>query len=333
MRRSGFIHKHVLRASIARWLLIIATGYAATACSGGPLGDLAGKTTTTPPGPTFPAAKAKSETLLHAGDAAREKDDLDAAAAKYAAASAADPSSVAAELRLGSVDLARKDEAGASSAYQAAQKLAPNNPEAAFRLGEIDLTRGDAKAASDQFATALATRTDDPKLYNAMGVALSMQGKYALARDNYDKGLALEPDYASLRNNYGLMQLATGDLPGALATFSALVAAPQATDRYRRNRALVELAMGQTEAALADAPGMDESGLRQTLAIYQAAPSANASAAAGSVRVAATLVHSDESPLPNLHLAVDSPVAPAAVMTTTPASIQPAAGVPPTASN
>ena len=319
MRRSGFIHKHVLRASIARWLLIIATGSAATACSGNTLGDLAGKMTNTPPRQTSPAATAKSEALLHAGDAAREKGDLDAAITKYAAASAA--------------DLARQDEAGASSAYRAAQKLAPKNPEAAFRLGEIDLTHGDAKAAADQFATALATRTDDPKLYNAMGVALAMQGNYAPARDNYDKGLALAPDYPSLRNNYGLMQLATGDLPGALATFSALVVAPQATDRYRRNRALVELAMGQTEAALADAPGMDESGLRQTLAIYQAAPPAKASADAGSPRVAATLVDSDESPLQNPHLAVDSPVAPAAVMATTPASIQPAAGVPPTASN
>ena len=156
------------------------------------------------------------------------------------------------------------------TAYEAAQTLDPKNAEAAFRLGEIDLTHGQAKAAADQFATALESRKDDPKLYNAIGVALAMQGKYDLAKQNYDKGLAIQPDYPALRNNYGLMQLATGDFPAALDTFSALVASSQASERYRLNRALVELAMGQTDAALADAPGMDEAGLRQTLAIYRA---------------------------------------------------------------
>ena len=272
MRTSGFAHKNVFRTSIARWLLIIATSAAATACSGDGLSNIDGK-----PGETSPSNKAQSAKMLRSGDAARERGDLEDAAANYALAIVTDPSSVEAELRFGSVALARKDESGAAGAFQAAQQLTPKNPEAAFRLGEIDLTHGQAKAASDQFAIALESRKNDSKLYNAMGVALSMQGKYELAKENYDKGLALAPDYPSLHNNYGLMQLASGDLQGALATFSALVDSPQANDRYRLNRALVELAMGRTEAALADAPGMDEPGLQQTLAIYQAPAQDNAS--------------------------------------------------------
>ena len=254
------------------------------------------------------------------------------------AAIAIDPNSVEAELRLGSVDLARKDETGAVTSYQAVQKLAPKNPEAAFRLGEIDLTHGQAKDAADQFTIALENRKDDPKLYNAAGVAFSMQSKYALAKESYDKGLALEPDYPSLRNNYGLMQFASGDLPGALATFSSLVASPQANDRYRLNRALVELAMGQTEAALADAPGMDESGLRQTLAIYQTPTQEMASTNNDNLRDALTSSDSkamplaEKSPLPNVHLAIDPPAAPNAAADTATASIKPSAGLPPTAS-
>ncbi len=298
MRTNGFALRDCFRTSLARWLLIIATGSAATACSG-TQGSIAGKVANVMPGQTStatPSTKTKtSAELLHAGDVAREKGDLDAAATNYAAAIAVDPNSVEAELLLGSVDLARKDENGAVAAYQAAQKLAPKNPEAAFRLGEIDLTHGQAQDAADQFTIALETRKDDPKLYNAIGVALSMQHRYALAKDNYDKGLALEPDYPSLRNNYGLMQLASGDLPGALATFSALVASPQANDRYRLNRALVELAMGQTEAALADAPGMDEPGLRQTLAIYR---TPQATASTDGLRDALTSTDLENAPVP-----------------------------------
>jgi cytochrome c-type biogenesis protein CcmH/NrfG len=128
VRTNGFALRDCFRTSVARWLLIIATGSVATACSG-----IAGKVANVLPGQTStttPSTKTSAE-LLHAGDAAREKGDLDAAVTNYAAAIAVDPNSVEAELRLGSVDLARKDENGAVAAYQAAQKLAPKNPEAA----------------------------------------------------------------------------------------------------------------------------------------------------------------------------------------------------------
>ena len=182
MRNNGFAPRNIFRSGIARWLLIIAAGSTATACSGDRLGQV-----------TAPADHAKIETLLRAGDAAREKGDLAAAAIDYAAAIAADPSSVEGDLRLGAVSLARQDESGARSAFEAAQKLHPKNPEAAFRLGEIDLTHGAAKAAAEQFAIALESRKDDFKLYNAIGVALAMEGQYEPAKENYDKGLALAP--------------------------------------------------------------------------------------------------------------------------------------------
>jgi Flp pilus assembly protein TadD len=335
VRTTGFALRNVCRTSLARWLLIIAAGSAATSCSG-TLGNIGGKVANVMPGqssglasPSAAKTPKTSAELLHSGDAAREKGDLDIAMGSYVAAIAVDPTSVEAELRLGSVDLARKDQAGATSAYQAAQKLDPKNPEAAFRLGEIALTHGQAQDATDQFTVALESRKDDPKLYNAMGVALSMQHRYASAKDSYDKGLAIAPDYPSLRNNYGLMQLASGDLQGAMATFSVLVTSPQTNDRYRLNRALVELALGQTDAALADAPGTDEAGLRQTLAIYQ--PPAqdkagtSAASAAGTDKTPANR-DGEKSPLPNVHLAVNPP---AALPATAPAAIKPSAGLPP----
>jgi Flp pilus assembly protein TadD len=335
VRTTGFALRNIFRTSLARWLLIIATGSAATSCSG-TLGSIADKVANVLPGQTSPSApKTTAKTsaeLLHSGDAAREKGDLDAAVTGYAAAIAVDPTSVEAELRLGSVDLARKDETGAITAYQAAQKLDPKNPEAAFRLGEIALTHGQAQDASDQFTIALESRKDDPKLYNAMGVALSMQHHYASAKENYDKGLALEPDYPALRNNYGLMQLASGDLQGALATFSALVASPQASDRYRLNRALVELALGQTDAALADAPGTDEAGLRQTLAIYLPSAPDEVRTTVDNTDTAPSNADGAKSPLPAVHLAVDRPAATPVVADTTTASIKPVAGLPPPAS-
>jgi Flp pilus assembly protein TadD len=330
VRDTGFIHHRELRASAARWILLAALSAAATSCSslpsipnplsgvGAAMTGLPGKVADMLPGHVSDSDKAASRDLVAAGDAAREKGDLDAAATDYAQAVGIDPSSLDAQLRLGAISLARKDNTAAVAAYQAAQNLAPNDPEAAFRLGELDLTRGDAKAASDQFTVALATRKDDAKLYNAMGVSLSMQSKYDLAKQNFDQGLAIEPDYPALRNNYGLMQLASGDLKGALDTFSTLVASPQATDRYRFNRALVELAMGETEAALADAPGMDEPGLRQTLATYLA-PSQADSIRAKAERIGKVLVGGSATAAraePPVHLAVQLPTTDAVTIDT-----------------
>jgi hypothetical protein len=66
-----------------------------------------------------------------------------------------------------------------------------------------------------------------------------------------------------------MMQLQSGDYQAAVATFTRLVQSPNANERYRTNRALAELAMGDVDAALLDAPGMDETVLRRTLARYQ----------------------------------------------------------------
>jgi Flp pilus assembly protein TadD len=336
VRTTGFAHYRNFGTAAARWILLAAVGAVATGCSSMPsipnplsgvskaVASLPGKVADFLPGHVSDSDKTRSRDQIAAGDAAREKGDLEAAAKDYATAAATDPASLDAELRLGAVSLARKDNNAALAAYQAAQNLAPKDPEAAFRLGELDLTHGDAKSAADQFTVALATRKDDPKLYNAMGVALSMQGKFDLAKQNFDHGLALEPDYPALRNNYGLMQLASGDLNGALKTFSALVDSPQASDRYRFNRALVELAMGETRAALADAPGMDEPGLRETLATYLSPPQADGVKAKAERIGKALIGGTSAAPTsePAVHLAVDPQTA-ADTMSDTAAGTQP----------
>ena len=125
------------------------------------------------------------------------------------------------------------------------------------------------------------------------------------------------------------MQLARGDLKGALATFSALIASPQASDRYRLNRALVELALGQRAAALADAPGMDEAGLRQTLAIYWTPLRDKASASGSAAGAPATIAGRDESAWPNVHLAAGAATVAAAA---TSAAMTPLAGLAPSVS-
>jgi Flp pilus assembly protein TadD len=351
VRTPDFIHHRDLRASAAQWILLVGLGCTVTGCNALPsipnpfpgvsssVAAFPGKMADILPGHVSDSDKAAAKDLIAAGDAAREHGDLDTAAIDYAKATGTDPTSLDAQLRLGAISLARKDDNAALTAYRAAQSLAPTDPEAAFRLGELDLTHGDATSAAGQFTVALATRKDDPKLYNAMGVAQSMQGKFDLAKQNFDQGLALEPDYPALRNNYGLMQLASGDLKGALETFSTLVASPQATDRYRFNRALVELAMGDTNAALADAPGMDEPGLRQTLATYLSPPQSDGIKAKaeriGKVLVGGT--NASTSAEPSVHLAVGMPAAaspandapPASASDATPAPAKPVADLPP----
>jgi len=121
-----------------------------------------------------------------------------------------------------------------------------------------------------------------------MGVAFTMENKYELARQSFEVGLKLRPDYAALQNNYGMMQLQSGDYRAALATFTRLVQSGQATERYRTNRALVELAMGDVDAALLDAPGMNATTLRRTLARYQPRQQPIQMAAAGNIQMDVT---------------------------------------------
>jgi Flp pilus assembly protein TadD len=207
--------------------------------------------------------------FLRGGDSVSARGDFVTAAWFYGKAADANPNSLQARMRLANAQMALKDDNAAYTNYQAALMLSPSDAEASMRIGELKLARGDAKGALEHFAVAMHSHQSDPKLYNLMGVAFTMQSKYAMARQSFEVGLKLKPDYASLQNNYGMMQLQSGDYEAARATFTKLVQSPYATERYRTNRALAEIAQGDVDAALLDAPGMDETALRRTLARYQ----------------------------------------------------------------
>jgi Flp pilus assembly protein TadD len=226
--------------------------------------------------------------FLRGGDSVSARGDFATAAFFYARAADANPNSLQARMRLANAQMALKDDNAAYSNYQAVLMLSPNDPDAAMRLGEIELARGDAKSALDHFAVAVRGKQSDPKLYNLIGVGFTMQGKYALARQSFEVGLKLQPDYASLQNNYGMMQLQSGDYQAAVATFTKLVQSPYANERYRTNRALAEIAMGDINAAQLDAPGMDETMLRRTLARYQPRQEPIQVAAAGNIQMDVT---------------------------------------------
>jgi Flp pilus assembly protein TadD len=226
--------------------------------------------------------------FLRGGDSVSARGDFATAAWFYGKAADANPNSLQARMRLANAQMALKDNNGAYTNYQAALMLSPSDAEASMRLGEIELARGDAKAALEHFAVAMRSRRSDPKLYNLMGVAFTMQGKYAMARQSFEVGLKLKPDYASLQNNYGMMQLQSGDYEAARATFTKLVQSPYANERYRTNRALAEIALGDVDAALVDAPGMDETTLRRTLARYQPKSEPIQMASAGNIQMDVT---------------------------------------------
>jgi Tfp pilus assembly protein PilF len=121
-------------------------------------------------------------------------------------------------------------------------------------------------------------------------------------------GLKLKPEYASLQNNYGMMQLQSGDYEAARATFTKLVQSPAANDRYRTNRALAEVALGDVDAALLDAPGMDETTLRRTLARYQPKEAPIQMASAGNIQMDVTPRARAAEPTPaNLQQALIAP--------------------------
>lgn len=226
--------------------------------------------------------------FLRGGDSVSARGDFTTAAWFYGKAADANPNSLQARMRLANAQMALKDDNAAYTNYQAALVLSPSDPDASMRLGEIELARGDAKSALDHFAIAMRGKRSDPKLYNLIGVGFTMQGKYALARQSFEVGLKLKPDYASLQNNYGMMQLQSGDYQAAVATFTKLVQSPNANERYRTNRALAEIALGDVDAALLDAPGMDETMLRRTLARYQPKQEPIQVAAAGNIQMDVT---------------------------------------------
>jgi Flp pilus assembly protein TadD len=235
--------------------------------------------------------------FLRGGDSVSARGDFTTAAWFYGKAADANPNSLQARMRLANAQMALKDDNAAYTNYQAALILSPSDPDASMRLGEIELARGDAKSALDHFAVAMPAKRSDPKLYNLIGVAFTMQGKYALARQSFEVGLKLKPDYASLQNNYGMMQLQSGDYKAAAATFTRLVQSPYANDRYRTNRALAEFAMGDVDAAQVDAPGMDETALRRTLARYQPKQEPIQVASAGNIQMDVTpRGHNDATP-------------------------------------
>jgi Flp pilus assembly protein TadD len=257
--------------------------------------------------------------FLRGGDSVSARGDFATAAWFYSKAADANPNSLQARMRLANAQMSLKDDNAAYANYQAALMLSPNEPDAAMRLGEIELSHGDAKSALDHFAVAIHSKRSDPKLYNLMGVAFTIQGKYALARQSFEVGLKLQPEYAALQNNYGMMQLQSGDYQAAVATFTKLVQSPYANERYRTNRALAELAMGDVNAAQLDAPGMDETMLRRTLARYQPRQEPIQVAAAGNIQMDVTPRAESVDPTPEA--LEDALVAPSLIPEKLPAKV------------
>jgi hypothetical protein len=76
------------------------------------------------------------------------------------------------------------------------------------------------------------------------------------------------------------------------------VQSPYANERYRTNRALAEIARGDVNAAMLDAPGMDETSLRRTLARYQPKNEPIQMAAAGNIQMDVTPRARETDPTP-----------------------------------
>jgi predicted O-linked N-acetylglucosamine transferase (SPINDLY family)/SAM-dependent methyltransferase len=175
--------------------------------------------------------------------------NLEAAAACYREAVAADGADAAARLNLGYALKALGLEDEARRQLEAALNLDAGMEDAHFLLGTLDAGQGRPAEAAEHFAAALARKPDFEIARRELCRELFRDGQYVRARSEVEAGLRLHPDSADLLHYLGNLQQHEGDYAGAIASYEKALALRPDYVEVRSNLCKALLDLGRIDAA------------------------------------------------------------------------------------
>jgi Flp pilus assembly protein TadD len=124
-------------------------------------------------------------------------------------------------VRIGDIQMQRKDIVFANRAYMTAKYHDPENSRALEGLGLIYSSAGDDEEAIAHLKLAVMNDESLWRAHNALGVYADKSGDYSTAQRHYNVALAANPDAAYVLNNRGYSKYLAGDAQGAALDFYA----------------------------------------------------------------------------------------------------------------
>jgi tetratricopeptide (TPR) repeat protein len=222
-----------------------------------------------PPRPvTIPLVSGKDDKCDHElalGDAAFEKDDLDAAKAHYGAAAALDakrPGVIVglARVRIAKLGLPMDYGAGQGNAelvaagreLRRATQLDPKFGPAHVELGRALLLAGDAEGALLALSRGAELLPDQAEAHSALGVARLATGHADDAVASLARAAELDPGRAERHGNYGTALLMRGRVPDAVREYEIQVRLAPNDARAHADLGTALLAQNQLERGVAE---------------------------------------------------------------------------------
>ena len=195
------------------------------------------------------------------------------------------PSSAQTALKQADEALARGDFAAARKSYRKVLTLSPSSSAAQLGLGEVELAAGDPHQALDHFQSVAASDqtlragalqgqgitlvklrqpeaayqvlneavTLDPGLWrawNALGSIADSRRDWAQADEAYAKALAIKPNAAIVYNNVGISRMMRQDYAGAEQSFAKALSLAPRLDEATANMRLAQAWQGRYDDAI-----------------------------------------------------------------------------------
>jgi len=186
---------------------------------------------------------------LSLGNALKDQNRLDEAAARYRQALACKPDSVEALFNLGNISQQQCRLDDAIACYRRALAVMPAHAEAHNNLGVTLLALGSLDEAIACFEQALASRPGYAEAYNNLGVTLKTQDRIDEAIACYHQALETKPDYAKALFNLGTAHFVKKDFAQAMRWYQASLAVDPHQVEAHQNMAAMLLDAGRLEEA------------------------------------------------------------------------------------
>jgi tetratricopeptide (TPR) repeat protein len=209
----------------------------------------------------LPLPPGRGEMIM--ADAALDRRKLDAAKALYLASLEKNPANVAANDRLGRIEMRQEDYAAAISHFLNAHELKPADPHYRFELADALIANHWFPEAIAQLETLTTAYPDSVEFWRKLGFARNNGHRYEPAIAAYERALALEPkNEQNVRNlvsailNRAAELQQEGKSADARSLYDRAIALYPDDWRAFNNLAILEMDSGNTKKAyeiLADA--------------------------------------------------------------------------------
>lgn len=175
--------------------------------------------------------------------------DIESGARCYHQALDAEPTSAAACIAVGRLQLQHAQPSAAEQSFRRALELKPNLPEVHFYLASALGAQGRLQEAAANYQICIRLDPGTPYAYNNLGLIYRSLSRFDEAIRSCQRAVEIDPDFAFAHHNLGLAFWQLGKLDDAMDAIQRAIALDPAQASFHNNMGIVCFEKGEVERA------------------------------------------------------------------------------------